>query len=1177
MSKKKFNYNYLTILIALSLNSYADNNINVDSPFARIPLHLQSESSVVSSLVKPNVLLQFDNSGSMGTADAATLYGGKTTRINAAREALKKVLNNDKYKNAYNWAFITLNEQNDRGIDKSNTIVGRYIRALQSGSPNWQFAMNVHDINNYLNILQPQGATPSSSRYLDSLYILRRAMKYRCQLSFIILFSDGEPNESYIYYNDKYSFKNMYKHPGLPSSWLQYYTFSTRTLYEYNLEPQYLHYFYGKDVGPNPNVTKFVPATTLSAHKYHLFNENGQPNEARPWPLYDDFLRYYAEAARTMDLQPVGVDAAGKSWNDPLFFNGKQTIGTYSIGFGRDVKNSKYLNGGSVSNNYKAYVVNSEDELYKAFEDIFAKISSTVEENTAPPTSFSSLAPAVSSDDSTIKIPNMAAAVRLFLNNAASEIRFYDLTRVGNNNGSTVNSNAWTTPSFDNRKTLINDGKDIQWADNFSGSNANNSFFGINNNINANEWKTALLPWLTRSVSDENIANQANLSMKYRKRTGKDESNSPQDNGPRDMGDVIDSGILAYGPIEYGRQKYLVTAANDGMVYLFKSQNNKTHPYDLKLNYIPAGMERQSADDTVAKHFKNIANINYIRLREKPVNGSHIEPIQHEFLLNGGFVIRTMDKSGPEQIFMAGNMGQGGRGSYALNIGGQNRNDSTKQVGLDAPVNDWKTSVPLFETPKTGNGYINKMGYTIGSPQIGRVSLTRSLGANGAMTTNLHDVRYSVFVGSGVHNPTDYTNKGDNTESALYVYNAISNLNVGQSATPNGTPNPENKMKAGELIKKITVPTNLGKGGLAQPTLVDSNFDGVIDIVYAGDYSGGVYRFDLRTGNADTWKVTKIFQTKNNQPITSAPGVFRTDANKFIVIFGTGSDIYQSDLTNTSVQSVYGIYDDLTQNQPVQVQQNELIQQTVNNGNYSINGVNYAVRTISDNPLNTNKGWFFDLPESGERVVVKPDLLLKTVLLITKSYKSESKHISPENNKDQCLVESNSVKSSGESWIMQVKADNGGNLPISNLNNSSENDAYAYADFLRQSKDRNRRTITQIFAGIKSIGGGLTNMAIISGGADSNVIGNYGNAVTRNGDSGGSGKDPQLTSNPIEPKQCFSDNDNYIYQSDSSGNSNGKKVTASISLEDGVSDAIDILGKKCENGKVRRLSWREIF
>ena len=62
------------------------------------------------------------------------------------------------------------------------------------------------------------------------------------------------------------------------------------------------------------------------------------------------------------------------------------------------------------------------------------------------------------------------------------------------------------------------------------------------------------------------------------------------------------------------------------MVYLFESSSDSNHPYDLKLNYLPAGMERSSIHETVATNLKDIVDPQYGKVSDKP----------HVYLNDGG-------------------------------------------------------------------------------------------------------------------------------------------------------------------------------------------------------------------------------------------------------------------------------------------------------------------------------------------------------------------------------------------------------------------------------------------------------------------------------------------------------------------------------------------------------------
>ncbi|HID7708083.1 TPA: PilC family type IV pilus tip adhesin, partial [Neisseria meningitidis] len=204
---------------------------------------------------------------------------------------------------------------------------------------------------------------------------------------------------------------------------------------------------------------------------------------------------------------------------------------------------------------------------------------------------------------------------------------------------------------------------------------------------------------------------------------------------------------------------------------------------------------------------------------------------------------------------------------------------------------------------------------------------------------------------------------GEN-KTALYVYDLENN---------NGTP-----------IAKIEVPN--GKGGLSSPTLVDKDLDGTVDIAYAGDRGGNMYRFDLSSDNPSSWTVRTIFQ--GTKPITSAPAISQLK-DKRVVIFGTGSDLSEDDVLSTSEQYIYGIFDD---------------DMVANNVNVKLSGLGGGLLeqhlTQEDKTLfltdykrsdgSGDKGWVVKL-EAGQRVTVKPTVVLRTAFVTIHKYTGNDK------------------------------------------------------------------------------------------------------------------------------------------------------------------------------------------
>ncbi|EMS6355499.1 pilus assembly/adherence protein PilC, partial [Neisseria gonorrhoeae] len=162
--------------------------------------------------------------------------------------------------------------------------------------------------------------------------------------------------------------------------------------------------------------------------------------------------------------------------------------------------------------------------------------------------------------------------------------------------------------------------------------------------------------------------------------------------------------------------------------------------------------------------------------------------------------------------------------------------------------------------------------------------------------------------------------------------------------------------------------------------LVDKDLDGIVDIAYAGDRGGNMYRFDLSNSDPSKWSVSTIFE--GGKPITSAPAVSRL-ADKRVVIFGTGSDLSEEDVVGKDQQYIYGIFDDDKPTVKVTVQNGMgggLLEQNLTQENKTL--------FLSNNKASggsADKGWAVKLT-GGQRVTVKPTVVLRTAFVTIRKY-----------------------------------------------------------------------------------------------------------------------------------------------------------------------------------------------
>lgn len=675
------------------------------------------------------------------------------------------------------------------------------------------------------------------------------------------------------------------------------------------------------------------------------------------------------------------------------------------------------------------------------------------------------------------KVQMYSASVSTYPDSSSSKIFLQNLSRNDDKNKPgryslkplSENEIKSKEPRFNGRQTVIRLDSGVQLIKlNGSkdevvifGNTGNNGTFGIvkeaNVNLEADEWKKVLLPWTVRGPDNDNkfkLINQKpdKYSQRYRIR----------ENGNRDLGDIVNSPITAVGG-------YLATAANDGMVHIFKKTGTDERGYELKLSYIPGTMPRQYFDNdtsalkdsTLAQELRTFAEKGYVGDR---------------YGVDGGFVLRQVELRGQKHVFMFGAMGLGGRGAYALDLSKINGN--------------YPAAAPLFDVKNGDNNGKNRveLGYTVGTPQIGKTQ-------NGT---------YSAFLASG------YAAKqidGPTNKTALYVYDLKNTL---------GTP-----------IAKIEVQG--GKGGLSSPTLVDKDLDGTVDIAYAGDRGGNMYRFDLSSDKPSEWTVRTIFQ--GTKPITSAPAVSRL-ADKRVVIFGTGSDLSEEDVLDTKEQYIYGIFDDDKGTVNVKVDPKDLggglLEQNLTQENKTLFLTNNKASGGSN-----GKGWVVKLRQ-GERVTVKPTVVLRTAFVTIRKYKDGG-----------C---------GAETAILGINTADGGAL-------TPRSARPIVPDHNSVAQYSGHKT-----AGGKSvpIGCMLKNGKTVCPNGyvyDKPVNVRYldetetdGFSTTADGDAGGSGIDP-AGRRPGKNNRCFS-----------------KKGVRTLLMND--LDSLDITGPMCG---IKRLSWREVF
>ncbi len=465
------------------------------------------------------------------------------------------------------------------------------------------------------------------------------------------------------------------------------------------------------------------------------------------------------------------------------------------------------------------------------------------------------------------------------------------------------------------------------------------------------------------------------------------------------LGDIVNSNPVYVSDENYRYDK--LPAADGGTTYkAFVTANASRR----KMVYVGAndgmfhGFDANATGTDAGKElFAYIPNAIYNRL-----NALSSPDYTHLYSVDGPPRVADAFIGGAWHTLLVSTTGAGGKAVFALDItnptsfGGSNVlweiSDS------DSPKASDLTSDTTTATPSALRGFANNLGYTL--PQASIVKMNN--GSWAAIVAN----GYGSF----------------NELAVLYIID----------------------VQTGEIIAAIDTKAGgaTSPNGLSTPIAIDMDNDRLVDVIYAGDLLGNMWKFDVKSGTPSQWKVAygsatvpaPLFVACSNasacnttrQPITGKPQVggvgaaqSAASAGSVMVYFGTGKyfETIDNNVANAQTQTFYGIWDKNTT-----VARSDLQVQSITN-EVTVGAFNLRATTNTAVNYLTKKGWYMDLlkpsatTSDGERVISFPLLRSGRIIFTT---------LIPIPPAGTAIC---GDASEGTSWLMELDATTGSRLP----------------------------------------------------------------------------------------------------------------------------------------------------
>lgn len=431
------------------------------------------------------------------------------------------------------------------------------------------------------------------------------------------------------------------------------------------------------------------------------------------------------------------------------------------------------------------------------------------------------------------------------------------------------------------------------------------------------------------------------------------------------LGDIVDSAIqyvgipdfgyadpsyLAYRTNNNSRASMLYVGANDGFLHGFSAADGVE-----QIAYIPSILFRNN------------------KLSKLTQNDYGESSNPHGYYVDGTPMIADVCACGSSgcsdnicptpdtnwKTILVGGLNGGGQGVYALNI-------STPASFSETAAN----TVAMWEFSDADDTDTDAtlqygLGYTYSRPAVVKVCTSRDSAATSVPKPCLAS-RWAVIMGNGYNNSASDGYASTSGYAILYILDALD----------------------GTKIKKISTKTGStgSPNGLPTVAVADADGDGIADYVYSGDLQGNMWKFDLTANDPVNWAVAygtaatplPLYIARDaipsTQPITTAPELLSHPAGGTMVLFGTGLYLQDTDKASIAQQTFYGIRD---QGSSLSTATRSDLQQQSIIADSSQIGFQTSTRNAVD--WSTKKGWYMDLPNSGERVAFDPALFRKII------------------------------------------------------------------------------------------------------------------------------------------------------------------------------------------------------